>query len=87
MHSRELMIRIFYQDQSSLTLTCDSAEMLQQRIENIFNVNKQVKFSNRNPRVEKNTFSLTKPQGKEDITVYYTATLDFEFNKRLKISN
>ena len=77
MHSRELMIRIYYQDQSSLTLTFDSAEMLQQRIENIFNINKQVKFSNRNPKIEKNTFSLTKTGGMEDITVYYTATLEF----------
>src|SRR5689334_14995593 len=76
MHSREFMIRIYYEDSSSLTLTCYSAEMLQQRIKNIIDINKQVKFTNLNPNINRHIFSVI--TGK-DVTVYYTATLEFEF--------
>ena len=80
LHSKEFIIRIFYQDYSSLIITCDSVEMIQQRIQNTFNINNKVRFTNHNPNIENHTFSTTK-NGKDDITVYYSATLEFEFTK------
>ena len=80
LHSKEFIIRIYYEEQASLTLTCYSPEMIQQRIQNIFNINNEVKFINHHPNIEKHTFSLPK-KGKEDITTYYTAILEFEFTK------
>lgn len=77
-HSKEFIIRIYYQDAAYITITCYSEEMIQQRIQNIFNINSKAKFANRNPVVEKHTFNTT-TKGKDDITVYYSARLEFEF--------
>jgi len=78
LHSQAFMIRILYQEYNSFTITGETEEMVQQRIQNIFNINNKVKFINCNSTIEKNTFSTTK-KGKEDITDYYTATLELSF--------
>ena len=80
LHSKEFILRIFYQDYCSITITCDSAEMIQQRIQNICNINNKISFINRNPNIETHTISFTE-LGKEEITIYYSAILEFEFTK------
>src|SRR4051794_30535139 len=41
LYSKEFIIRIYYDEYSTFTITCYSAEMMQQRIQNILNINKQ----------------------------------------------